>query len=605
MKKDEKAHDFEVTVTVPTYFDKGYTTYQCKYCEYGYRDNYKDVLKHTITYNLDGGVNSSFNPLTFTVEDEIFFRSASKDGFAFLGWFDKDGNYVSGIEKGTNVDIEIYAKWADVFTIEGNRLVSVDGTIPVFQIDIPSGVTTIGAHAFSDCEYISVISIPESVTKIETGAFDGCSNLYSVIYKGTLDTWSQITFEDISSTPMSVAYDFYVIDSNQEYYEVTEIVLSNNVTEVKKYAFSGFSRVTTLTLSKNVTKLNYFSFKGCTSLTTINFDEESRLTTIGESAFYGCGSLEYVNIPNGVETIEDYAFEECDLLTTINLPSTLKTIGEGVFKNNSSLTSISIPTGVSKIAEYTFSGCDSLATINLPSTLKTIEGYSFTSCAELEKLDIPSGVTSIGDFAFYSCDEIKSIRIPSTVTSIGIDAFDGCSMATIYCQAKSKPSGWDTSWNPSFCTVYWGKSSSDIYEKNGIEYIIYNSTGYVSASLDINEHVVLEGNINIKGASYSVTTIGESAFSSGSKMKSIVLPSSITKIEDYAFSGSELEYIVIPSSVKTIGRYAFYLCFGLVIYCEASASSSSWNSEWNPQNCPVYYKNNWEYDTNGIPKVID
>ena len=50
---------------------------------------------------------------------------------------------------------------------------------------------------------------------------------------------------------------------------------------------------------------------------------------------------------------------------------------------------------------------------------------------------------------------------------------------------------------------------------------------------------------------------------------------------------------------------AFFLCYGLVIYCEATGAQSAWDAEWNPQDCTVYYKNSWEYDENGIPKPIN
>ena len=605
LKKDSKPHDFEEVVTPSTYFEKGYTSYQCKYCEYNYKDKYTELLTHSITYNLDGGVNSSLNPDSFTIEDEIVFQPASKEGYTFVGWFDKNGNPVYKIEIGTNVDIEITAKWVDVFTIEGNTLVHVDGSIPVYQIDIPNGITTIGANAFSECEYLAVVSIPASVTKMEAGAFDGCSNLSAVIYKGTLDQWSQITFDYVSATPMYVAESFYLIDSYNQYYEVTEIELSDSITEIKKYAFSGFSNVTSVLIPKNVSILNYFSFKECISLKEINFKENSVLKTIGESAFYGCTSLEKIALPNGIETIDKYAFEECENLSSISLPETLKTIGEGAFKNNHALASIKIPSGITKISEYTFIGCTSLSSVEIPNTVKTIEGYAFRLCYGLEKLDIPNSVTTIGNYAFSSCEELKSVRIPNSVTSMGINAFQDCSLAIIYCQAKSKPSGWDTTWNPSFCTVYWGKSSSDIYEKDGVEYIVYNSTGYVSSYLDTNENVILEKTININGSNYSVATIGESAFANRDNLKTITIPNSIVKIESHAFSGSELEYIVLPSSVKTIGRNAFYLCFDLTIYCEVSAAQSSWDSEWNSWDCQVYYKGQWEYDENGVPTVIN
>ena len=185
-----------------------------------------------------------------------------------------------------------------------------------------------------------------------------------------------------------------------------------------------------------------------------------------------------------------------------------------------------------------------------------------------------------------------------------IDAFDESGSAIIYCQASSQPKGWDTTWNPSFCMVYWGISASNIYEKNGVEYIAYKGIGYASSFLDTTENVVIENSININGTNYTVTTIGESAFSSRENLKTVKLTSNITTIKNHAFSGTDIKYIVIPNSVKTIERNVFYLCFYLTIYCEAGSAQSGWDSEWNSWDCDVYYKGEWTYDSNGVPTPI-
>ena len=63
----------------------------------------------------------------------------------------------------------------------------------------------------------------------------------------------------------------------------------------------------------------------------------------------------------------------------------------------------------------------------------------------------------------------------------------------------------------------------------------------------------------------SVTIIGEKAFTSNSRIESVVIPSSVTRIEGSAFGGcSSLESIVIPSSVVYIGGFAFGECSSLV-----------------------------------------
>ncbi|MBR7140754.1 MAG: leucine-rich repeat domain-containing protein, partial [Clostridia bacterium] len=86
----------------------------------------------------------------------------------------------------------------------------------------------------------------------------------------------------------------------------------------------------------------------------------------------------------------------------------------------------------------------------------SIGNRAFYNCKSLTNIIIPDSVTSIGVRAFYNCSSLTSITIGDGVTSIGSDAFYGCSKLTIYCEAESKPSGWDSVWNISDCPVVWG-----------------------------------------------------------------------------------------------------------------------------------------------------
>ena len=70
--------------------------------------------------------------------------------------------------------------------------------------------------------------------------------------------------------------------------------------------------------------------------------------------------------------------------------------------------------------------------IILPDNIKTIEGSAFRDCSELKEVDL------------------------NKVETIGSYAFDGCNNLTIYCEANSKPDGWDFNWNLSNCPVVWG-----------------------------------------------------------------------------------------------------------------------------------------------------
>ena len=132
---------------------------------------------------------------------------------------------------------------------------------------------------------------------------------------------------------------------------------------------------------------------------------QNGITTIGGTSFFSC-SLNTIFIPNSVKNIEEYAFY------------------------NSSLTKITFEEGASLISVglCAFQGCDFIKNITLPSSVISIDSYAFNGCTSLESVTFEEGskLTSIKTHAFADCSSLTSITIPSSVTSIGSDAFRNC-----------------------------------------------------------------------------------------------------------------------------------------------------------------------------------
>ncbi len=86
------------------------------------------------------------------------------------------------------------------------------------------------------------------------------------------------------------------------------------------------------------------------------------LTEIGDWAFYGCGSLKRVDLPNGIAVIGNYTFNGCGALTYVGMPKNVKSIGD-----------------------YAFSGCIELKDVVLPKSLRDIGEKAFEGCSQLGK----------------------------------------------------------------------------------------------------------------------------------------------------------------------------------------------------------------------------
>ncbi|MDY3928319.1 MAG: leucine-rich repeat protein [Clostridia bacterium] len=116
---------------------------------------------------------------------------------------------------------------------------------------------------------------------------------------------------------------------------VTKIVIEDGITEIGDWAFSDFSGL-------------------------VQTDMPQTLKTIGERAFYNCGSISYINLPYGVEVIEDGAFNSCINAVRVDLPQSLKKIGNSAFMNLPELTAVEIPEYTEEIGKWAFFGCSSL-----------------------------------------------------------------------------------------------------------------------------------------------------------------------------------------------------------------------------------------------------
>ena len=121
------------------------------------------------------------------------------------------------------------------------------------------------------------------------------------------------------------------------------------------------------------------------------------VTSIGQSAFESCFSLDSLIIKDAATSIGESAFDGCSHLTTLSLGKNITTIGDYAFQRCSYLTNVTIPQSVTSIGAYAFANCSNLRTITIPEKVTTIESDTFTGCSNLESITLPAGLKSFQD----------------------------------------------------------------------------------------------------------------------------------------------------------------------------------------------------------------
>ncbi len=248
---------------------------------------------------------------------------------------------------------------------DGQASVDVMATSAANSITIPSKlggypVTSIGDHAFEQCDSLTSVTIPNGVTEIGTRAFANCDSLESV------------------SIPPSL-------------------------TGIGDHAFEQCDSLTSVTIPNGVTEIGTRAFANCGSLESVSIPPS--VTNIGDYAFASCDSLESVSIPPSVTSIGDYAFASCDSLESVSIPPSVTSIGEDAFttcKGDYRIIPTIIVDGDSEIGSFVITDGYVLGTVlriinksDMPSALSLPAGCSYERIKGTHPLTIPALSTNL------------------------------------------------------------------------------------------------------------------------------------------------------------------------------------------------------------------
>lgn len=224
------------------------------------------------------------------------------------------------------------------------------------------------------------------------------------------------------------------------------------VTGIYNSAFSG-SSIKSISLPEGLQVIRGHAFNSCQSLTEIEIP--STVEELGSHVFYNCYKLNKLTLHDGLKTIREYAFAYCTQLANVTLPNTVTVIEHNTFYGCSGLTAITWPASVNTIEDNMFDGCEKLTNVTLPATLTAIKHAAFYNCRSLLKITLPESLTTIGYEAFRGCRALTSIVIPNGVKTIESSTFSYCeSLVSVLLPAQLETIGSEAFYNcPNLASI--------------------------------------------------------------------------------------------------------------------------------------------------------
>ena len=440
-------------------------------------------------------------------------------------------------------------------------------------------VVTINSKVFMNASMLTKVTIGAKVTKIGDSAFGNCTSLKTVVFASSDEVADghSMTIEDSAFVGCSSLTEFVIPDyvtklgsgAFKECTSLTTIIVPGNVKTLGDEVFASCSSLQNAIFEEGVEEIGKKVFADCKQLLEVSFPATLTSIAIDDDAplsntFLDSNNVSKVNIAEGNEkyasidgVVYGYTLKEgsqqsalTDLLYcpvgasgkdgVVDIPNTVEYISAGAFKNNKNITEIKFSQGILgdlEIGADAFSGCQKLATITLPAGLKTMKTGLFNNCTSL-----------------------VTLTIPNTVSRMEVNIFIGCTnLANIIFEEGNES-------NP----LVLDEGSADNVATSGQPCYDVKGVFFGANALDTLE------------LPNRVSTISKYAFSYGGAPKTLIIPSSVTKIDEHAFyslasytdkGGStvslsrRLETVKLVensvSKLASIGKYAFYGCINL------------------------------------------
>lgn len=493
------------------------------------------------------------------------------------------------------------------------------------SIEIPDTVTKIGASAFEDCTFLNEIKIPSALQEIETKAFYGCAGITEMNFPDSVTKLGNSVFAectalksvDLANVQTIGAQVFYNCDSLESIEIPKSLKMVNSSLDQTYKIFGECDNLKTVTFEEGTTIVAQGLFNYCSSLESIVLPDT--VTSIKAKAFSYCTNLKSIQIPKSVTTIANTAFNGIEKLTIYGFAGTVAEELANTDTTKYTFVDLTVP-ATSVILSSSSLILNVGEKVQLGMTI-TPENYTddilWTSSNEdVVTVDGEGNITAVGkgtaaitvavgELEPVSCE----VTVIQPVTKIVLNKTSLILKTTKTTQLTATVSPT----NANNRAVVWSSSNNNVATVNSSGLVTAKSAGTavitataadgsgVKAICQVNVQTVLVGEnytvsnlkykitnantngtgtvtvtggtkktitslkigstVKIKGVSFKITAIGDSAFKGYTKLKKVTMGSNVTTIGNKAFYGcTALTSVSGCTKVTSIGSSSFYNC---------------------------------------------
>lgn len=464
------------------------------------------------------------------------------------------------------------------------------------SIELPDHLVSIGAEAFYNCSKLTEVTVPEGVTEIGAGAFQSCSSLEKISLPKSLEK-----FGNDDNTAFNVFLNCKVlatveIDKDNIHYAAIDNIIYrksektvNGKTEYIPtkllYCVIAKAGTTDAVIPDSVTEVGAGAFNNNSVVTSVTFGKvpAGEDFTVGDQAFSQCKALKKISLPEGLTGIAENMFYYCTSIEEIVIPSTVAKIENQAFYYCTSLSKLTFaptPDGQEPVKleildakSYSYApfyGCKELKEITFPERLTYIGSYAFGGSpatgnnhyavyAYIEKVYLPSTLERIGFRAFNYADKLTTVKFAAgtvlkdltdskgniSASAIGEYAFDHCSALTLL----ELPAAKDSKYSIGKCAFQYAGLT-----ELAVPASVSSLGDYCFARSKIAKLTFADG---------AAPVINKGAFNAVS-IETLVLPEGITELGESAFAScAKLKSVTLPYSLENLGVSAFASCTSL------------------------------------------